>query len=98
MRSLTGALREIEERGLAHLLDPDDTAGCHEPRVIAGDDTLSRHAWGAAIDVNASTNAFGAEPQLDRRIVEIMREHGFTWGGDWMVPDGMHFEWYGDPP
>jgi hypothetical protein len=22
-----------------------------------------------------------------------MREHGFTWGGDWLVPDGMHFEW-----
>lgn len=92
---LGAALAEIEREGFGDLLDPGDTAGCHQARVIAGDSALSRHAWGAAIDVNASTNPFGAEPELDGRIVAIMRDHGFAWGGGWLVPDGMHFEWYG---
>ena len=26
-----------------------------------------------------------------------MREHGFTWGGRWTVPDGMHFEFVDIP-
>jgi hypothetical protein len=33
----------------------------------------------------------------DPRLVEVMAEWGFIWGGDWAVPDPMHFE-YGIPP
>jgi hypothetical protein len=59
--------------------------------------TLSRHSWGAAIDINPSTNAFGATPTMDEDIVEIFRRNGFAWGGTWLVPDGMHFEYVAEP-
>ena len=25
-------------------------------------------------------------------MVKIFEQWGFTWGGQWLVPDGMHFE------
>jgi hypothetical protein len=34
----------------------------------------------------------GQVPTIDQRIVNIMGDWGFTWGGNWTVPDGMHFE------
>ena len=98
---LRGALGQLVEEGLAHLVDPSEFAGCWNPRFIrtitgkpAG---ISRHAWGAALDINAASNPQGSVGDQDPRLVEIMQQWGFTWGGDWVVPDGMHFE-YGIPP
>jgi hypothetical protein len=34
---------------------------------------------------------------MDCRIVRIFRKHNFAWGGNFINPDGMHFEWVGDP-
>jgi hypothetical protein len=28
--------------------------------------------------------------------VQIFRKHGFSWGGNYLTPDGMHFEWVGE--
>ncbi len=96
---LVGALAQIEAEGLAHLIDVRDSrnGGCWVARRIRGASggALSRHAWGLAVDINPSTNAWGAVPTMDLRIVEIFREHGFAWGGTWTRPDGMHFEWIG---
>jgi hypothetical protein len=91
---LEAALEEIVERDLDHHLDTDDYGGCWVPRHIGWDSGrgLSLHAWGIAFDVNVSTNAYGEEPELDPRIVEVFERHGFNWGGRWRVPDGMHFE------
>jgi len=33
---------------------------------------------------------------MDCRAVQIFRKHGFAWGGNFLVPDGMHFEWVGE--
>ena len=57
----------------------------------------SFHAYGAAVDINAPENAFGAKPTMDRRIVAIFEELGFNWGRDFLIPDGMHFEYGGGP-
>lgn len=98
-RKLVGPLREamqeIERMGLASEIV--DQAGCFSPRFIGSDPTsaLSAHAWGAAIDINASQNPQGSEPTIDPGIVEIMESHRFNWGGRWLLPDGMHFEWRG---
>ncbi|MEE8600926.1 M15 family metallopeptidase [Euzebya tangerina] len=93
---LRQALGAIEQDGLADLVDPTDYAGCHSPRLIAAGGPISRHAFGIAVDLNASTNGFGVAPTMDLRIVEHFSAAGFVWGGDWPVPDGMHFEWHPD--
>lgn len=89
----TAALSEIADQGLGRLIDPDGYAGCWVARFIGGNRGVSRHAWGAAIDINAPDNLFGTSGDMDRRIVEIMERHGFTWGGRWLTPDPMHFEY-----
>jgi len=96
---LRAALREIVEENLAHLIDGGDYGGCFSPRFINTnpDGRLSHHAWGIAFDVNVSENGFGTEPDLDPGIVTHLEDWGFTWGGRWLVPDGMHFEWTSFP-
>ena len=99
LSQLEGALREIKRSGLAHLVDPSDYGGCYSPRFINRVPGLgiSHHAWGVALDVNVSRNPFGRSPEQDRRIVDIFGRWGFTWGGGWLVPDGMHFEYIRPP-
>ncbi|MGQ0678438.1 MAG: M15 family metallopeptidase [Actinomycetota bacterium] len=91
---IRGAVAAVEQAGLGPLIDGSDFGGCFSPRFIrAGrEGGLSRHSWGAAIDFNVSGNLMGNAPTIDRRIVEIMEQWGFSWGGDWTEPDGMHFE------
>lgn len=91
---LRGALQEIADRGLAHLIDRSQYGGCWVPRHVLFNPGrgLSMHAWGLAVDINVSTNGYGAKPQMDPRIVEVFDRWGFVWGGRWSTPDGMHFE------
>jgi hypothetical protein len=97
--ALRAALRELDRRGLARLVDPGDYAGCYAPRRIRPGGSLSLHAWGLAVDLNASANPFGGRSRQDPRLVSIMERHGFTWGGDFpTTPDPMHFEFRGRGP
>jgi hypothetical protein len=92
---LRGALAEIARDGLAQLIDRGDYGGCFSPRFINGDPGsagISHHTWGVAVDVNVSRNTFGATPHQDPRVVAVFARWGFTWGGRWILPDGMHFE------
>jgi D-alanyl-D-alanine carboxypeptidase len=87
------ALRALERRGLSHVVDRADYAGCFAPRRIPSSGALSLHAWGLPIDINASANPRLGESSQDRRLVRAMENAGFTWGGRWpTVPDPMHFE------
>jgi hypothetical protein len=93
MEPLRRALRSLERRGLARVVDRADYAGCFAPRRIPGSGSLSLHAWGLAIDINAAANPRLGESRQDRRLVRAMEAAGFTWGGRWpTVPDPMHFE------
>jgi hypothetical protein len=94
---LIGALQEIDNKGLADQIH--STAGCYAPRMVTSNPTsgISLHAWGAAIDINAPENPFGATPTQDPRVVRIFEKWGFLWGGDFAIPDGMHLE-YLEPP
>lgn len=91
---LRGALGELARRGLGDLVVPEMYGGCYSPRFLNFNPPsgLSHHAWGIAVDLNTSQNPYGAEPAMDPRVVDVMRRWGFSWGGRWLVPDGMHFE------
>ena len=94
---LRRALRRVAEAGLGHLVT--SYAGCYSPRFIGRIPTgrISHHAWGIALDINHAENPFGAEPNQSQRVVELIEQWGFTWGGRWIIPDGMHFEWQAWP-
>ncbi len=100
---LERVMNELVAAGLQNLIDVRDTkraGGCFSAREIRTPNgtsgrNLSRHAWAAAIDINPSTNRFGAKPTMDARVIYVFRRNGFAWGGTWSIPDGMHFELVG---
>ena len=95
---LRRALRTLERRGLSRIVNRSDYAGCYAPRRIPGSGSLSLHAWGLAIDLNAAANPRLRGSRQDRRLVAAMEDAGFTWGGRWpTVPDPMHFELHSLP-
>jgi hypothetical protein len=99
MPQLQGAFDEIARRGLDRFVDPGQYAGCFVPKFLSEDagEGISHHTWGVAFDINASANPVGREPRMDPRLVAVFERWGFTWGGRWLVPDGMHFEFRGFP-
>lgn len=94
---LVGALHDVRAAGLGGELHV--YSGCYAARTVARSTIAppSQHAYGAAIDINAPENPYGATPTMDPRIVKIFEHWGFDWGGDFLIPDGMHFE-YGVAP
>lgn len=109
--SLQAALAEIRDRGLAWTIDTTNSnryGGCFAPRFnrLTPNSTigfLSRHSWGMAIDLNTVENCQGCAPpgfaqtEAGCDAVRIFRKHGFAWGGNYLTPDGMHFEYVGEP-
>jgi hypothetical protein len=93
---LIAALEDVQQAGLGGLIHTN--SGCWNARTVARSPTAppSDHAYGAAVDINAPENPYGSKPTMDPRIVKIFVAHGFNWGGDFLIPDGMHFE-YGKP-
>jgi hypothetical protein len=66
-------------------------------RDIRGASTLSNHASGTAIDLNATQHPLGAEntftDEQARSIRRLCRKYGLRWGGDYRNrKDEMHFE------
>jgi hypothetical protein len=96
---LAAAMTDLQHQQLARLVDVADfhrQGGCYVPRALrGGQGQLSRHAWGIAVDLNVADNPLGHRPGTDARLVKAMARHGFTWGGQWLRPDGAHFEWIG---
>jgi hypothetical protein len=97
MDDLRAAVDELIAAGHEALLSPRRYAGCYHPRRIGfSRDTLSRHAWGVAIDLNVDTSLPGGGAVLPDDVIAIMARHGFRWGGDFRTPDNHHFEWVGE--
>jgi hypothetical protein len=101
---LAAALQAVVDAGLAGSIDVTNAntfGGCFGPRFsrIVGTQlgSLSRHTWAQALDTNTVANCQGCVPQMDCRVVRIFRAHNFAWGGNFLFPDGMHFEWVGEP-
>jgi D-alanyl-D-alanine carboxypeptidase len=95
--ALSGAMRELRQRNLAGLVDPAGFAGCWSSRLTRSGTGVSRHAFGAAVDLNVAGNPTGLASAQDPRLVGVMERWGFTWGGRWLVPDPAHFEYLRPP-
>jgi len=108
--ALRAALAEVAAEGLGATIDvanANSFGGCHLARFnrLTPDSSLgflSRHSWGMAFDTNTVGSCQGCAPPdfATRpggcRTVQIFRKHGFSWGGNYLTPDGMHFEWVGE--
>lgn len=75
-------------------------------RYIRGLERLrvwSNHAWGLAVDLNATRNPMTSDgvvhTDMPFWVIQIMAEHGFAWGGAYTGArkDPMHFEFLGTP-
>ena len=97
-RQLTGALTELQQEGLAGLIDAGEyrlhPGNCYQPRFVDSDPGrgISYHAWGIAIDLNRNVNPEGGASHQDPRLVAAFQQWGFRWGGVFYPPDPMHFE------
>lgn len=87
---LTLAFKSLITTGYVKELKTWD--GCFNIRKKRGASSSSLHSWGVAIDVNAAWNGFGKTPTLSAGFVKCFTDNGFTWGGTWSKPDGMHFQ------
>ena len=80
--------------GLAYLQenDLDLFGGCYNPRGKRGGKGTSTHAWGIAVDWCPALGPMGGPTRMPDFIVTAFESRGFTWGGRWARPDGMHFQ------
>lgn len=68
--------------------------GCYAFRPQRTGNRISTHAWGIALDLNPFENQQGSPGKMDAGIIQIFRNAGFKWGGDWQgkAKDPMHFQ------
>jgi hypothetical protein len=73
--------------------------GCFNFRTKRTNNDWSKHAWGAAIDLDPERNGMHtpiskaqfSKPEY-KPMIDIFKKHGFLWGGDLWKKDCMHFE------
>jgi hypothetical protein len=75
-------------------------SGAFNRRLIAGTDRISAHAYGIAIDLDASLGDYWRwsrnkewHNQIPQQIVDAFESAGFIWGGRWYHYDTLHFEY-----
>lgn len=71
-------------------------------RNISGEDKLSAHSFGIALDLGVKSSPYWRWSKLmphplqfsyPGEIVNLFEKHGFIWGGKWKEYDLMHFEY-----
>jgi hypothetical protein len=92
--------RELEALGPSYAKYLWPIAGTYNCRVIAGTNSLSMHAMGAAIDLNSAWGRYwrwsarpSARDSIPPAIIQAFEKHGFIWGGKWAHFDSFHFEY-----
>jgi D-alanyl-D-alanine carboxypeptidase len=70
-------------------------AGAYNFRPMRGATNLSMHAWGCAVDFDSARNGFGDRTPNFANLPAVLNafaSEGWTWGGQWAKPDGMHWQ------
>lgn len=88
---LEEAFKELSVMGLQDELKTCD--GCFDIRMLSGgNQVLSIHSWGAAIDLNAKDNPLGSFGKWSDSFIAIMEKHDICCGQSWNGRrDPMHF-------
>ena len=90
--ALFAALYNVRDRNLQHELKTFD--GLFNIRFVRGTtDKPSTHAYGLAIDLNASENPLGGPIKFSQDFAKCFTDQGFTWGGNFSRVDAQHFSW-----
>lgn len=78
----------------------DNPAGTYNYRKVAGENYLSAHSYGIAIDINYAKSHYWKHDKsmkynnsIPLKIAETFESEGFIWGGRWVHYDTMHFEY-----
>lgn len=69
--------------------------GAFNYRLMRGAGALSMHSYGCAIDLDPARNGFGDKTPHFATVPEVLKafaDEGWTWGGKWSKPDGMHWQ------
>lgn len=71
-------------------------SGSYVYRLMRGGNSLSMHAYGIAIDLDAENNGFYNKTPRFAKFPEVLKafdDVGATWGGRWKrATDGMHWQ------
>jgi hypothetical protein len=92
---LAAAMTELERQRLTALVDVAAfrrAGGC----LGIGESDRRRGKFSAAVwGIGLELAADGSSARIDRRLVDTMARHGFTWGGRWLRREPGRFEWMG---
>lgn len=88
--SLTNVFNRIYLNGQWEQLTSFDGTYAWRPKRTSS--KLSLHCWGAAIDLNASSNPLGGLGDMPWQIINAFNQEGWEWGGEWKYADPMHFQ------
>lgn len=76
----------------AYRIRREDTGAYNCRRTTSGN-SMSKHSWGCAVDINWRTNPYGSRLVTDMPgwFVQLFRDEGWGWGGAWSgAKDAMH--------
>lgn len=85
------ALTNIQQRKCQNFIQSYD--GCFNIRHTRGEESLSVHSWGLAIDLNAVANPLGGPGTMAQPLINCFTDAGFIWGGSFKDRiDPQHFQ------
>jgi hypothetical protein len=91
--SLTRVFTELVRQGWNKTLDYD---GCFNDRLMRGGTRKSTHAWGIAVDIDASNNGnlihWPTRATMPIQVMEVFAREGWMSAGAFWSRDAMHFQ------
>jgi len=95
--ALLAALDAVRAAGIIDQLKTFD--GCFNIRPVRGMNSISTHAYGLGIDMNAADYPLGSDARMSDELVACFKNAGFDYGGDFVSrKDAMHISYAFEVP